>query len=415
MSTIATDHLFRHQFGKMVSILTRIFGLENMELIEDAVQDTFISAIKSWQNKLPDNPEAWLTTAAKNRVIDLFRKIKSDKNRFDHIYSGAASIQISEMFSEYEIEDSQLRMIFTACHPLLNAKEQIAFALRSISGFSAKEIATALLSTEESIKKRLQRARKTIKTQNVAFEIPTGRQLIKRRDRVLEVIYLIFNEGFHSGLKDKLVRKDLCGEALRLIKLLLKKESLRHPKVYALFALLCFHSSRLESKMSASDDVIDLKHQDRSLWYFPLMAIGNEAMNKALEEAVVLSSYHYEAAIAAEHLRAPDYASTNWELILEYYQKLDALQSSPHSLLNLAIVYIELHHLEKAYKLLKPLSVKDFAGRAYLLYGSWAEYHFKKQDLTQAIQFLDSAILEVSNQAEKKYLMVKKEKWASQL
>jgi len=145
------DHLFRHQYGKMVSILTRIFGLNQIETIEDAVQDTFITAIKTWRTKLPENPEAWLTQAAKNRVIDLFRKMDSDQLRDQNFQRNTMPLAVSELFLDHEVEDSQLRMIFTACHPSLDARDQIAFALKTISGFSAKEIAFSLLAKEESI------------------------------------------------------------------------------------------------------------------------------------------------------------------------------------------------------------------------------------------------------------------------
>ena len=146
------DHLFRHQYGKMVSILTRIFGLSNIEIIEDAVQDTFTKAILKWRNQVPPNPEAWLTKAARNRAIDLLRQIKAEQTRFTKINSGASAIYLNDLFLDHEIEDSQLRMIFVACHPQLDSKEQIAFALKTISGFSTMEIAAALLTKEETIK-----------------------------------------------------------------------------------------------------------------------------------------------------------------------------------------------------------------------------------------------------------------------
>lgn len=186
------DHLFRHQHGRMVAILTRIFGLSNLEIIEDAVQDTFIKAMGTWRNGMPDNPEAWLTQAAKNRMIDLFRKLKSEKERAAYMESGTSTISVNELFLDDEIADSQLRMIFTACHPQLDPRDQIAFALKTIAGFSQKEIASALLLKEEAIKKRLSRARKAIGIKSISFEIPQGEQLNQRMIRVLEVLYLLF-------------------------------------------------------------------------------------------------------------------------------------------------------------------------------------------------------------------------------
>ena len=402
------DHLFRHQFGKMVSILTKYFGFEHLETIEDAVQDTFIQAIKTWSNEMPHNPEGWLTAAAKNRVIDIFRSIQSEKQRTEKYFDKPSSEEIDQLFLEHEIEDSQLRMIFTACHPSLKPKEQIAFALRTISGFSIKEVAMALLSTEETIKKRLQRARKLIAHEQLDFEIPMGSDLPHRLDRVLEVLYVIFNEGFHSNKKDMVIRKDLCGEALRLSKMILKKKELRLPKMYALFALMCFHSARLDSKVNAENELINLSKQDRSSWYFPLIALGNEAMNEAVNRTEVFSSYHYEAAIASEHLRAPNFELTNWKIISEWYEELLAIQPHVQTQLNLAIVYLQLDEIEKSNRIIQNITTSELAHNLYLYYGTLAELYHKKGDIKNAVFNIDLAIQHAPNSSEKRYLAEKK-------
>ena len=174
------DHLFRHHYGKMVSVLTRIFGLSHLETIEDAVQDTFVKATLSWKKKPPQNPEAWLTKAAKNRVLDIFRKLNSERKRVPQVSASQDAMAVNDLFLDSEIADSQLRMIFTACHPSLSKSDRIAFSLRTISGFNATEIASALLSKEETIKKRLSRARKTIQKKNILFKIPVGEELPRR-------------------------------------------------------------------------------------------------------------------------------------------------------------------------------------------------------------------------------------------
>lgn len=308
------DHLFRHHYGKMVAILTRFFGLSYLETIEDAVQDTFIKATSQWRTKIPDNPEAWLNRVAKNRTIDILRSIQAEKNRNLTITTGASSLQIDELFLDHEVADSQLRMIFVACHPSLHPNEQIAFALKTISGFSTKEIAAALLTKEDAIVKRLTRAKKSIRENNIQFKYPNPEAIQERMLRVMEVIYLTFNEGFHSTNQDKLIKENLCGEAIRLCQLLLKKEQFRSGSLYALFALLCFHLSRLESKISIDNQIVNLQNQDRAKWYFPLIKMGNSAMNKAVEYDDT-SVYHYEAAIASEHLNAKTFEDTNWENI----------------------------------------------------------------------------------------------------
>lgn len=402
------DHLFRHQFGKMVSILTKIFGFENLEIIEDAVQDTFIQAMRSWRNGIPENPEGWLTTAAKNRVIDIFRSIQSEKNRTTKLDTLPGTTTLDELFLDHEIEDSQLRMIFTACHPRLDPKDQIAFSLRTISGFSIKEIAAALLIPHETIKKRLHRSRKMIASENIEFEIPLGKDLSRRIDRVLEVIYVIFNEGFHSNKKEMVTRKELCGEAMRLCKLILKKPELRLPKVNALFALMCFHSARLDSKVNDDNELITLSQQDRSKWYYPLIILGNESMNQAVQSTDKFSSYHYEAAIASEHLRAASFDTTNWKTIANWYEQLLKLQPSAFTQLNLAIVYLQLNQMKKAKSVLDSIDPRYLSQKTFYFFATKAEYYHLMNNQEEAIKHIDLAIHNVINDSERQYFEFKR-------
>jgi predicted RNA polymerase sigma factor len=314
---------------------------------------------------------------------------------------------MNEMFLDHEVEDSQLRMIFVACHPALNSKEQIAFALKTIAGFNTKEIASALLVKEQTIKKRLFRARKTIFKQKITFDYPPASEVKDRLLRVMEVIYLTFNEGFHSTNKNHLVRKDLCGEALRLNRLLLNKEALRSGALYALFALMCFHAARLESKTNAENEMVDLQHQDRSKWHWPLIVMGNDAMNKSVEYNEI-SMYQYEAAIAAEHLKARTFENTNWNKILQWYQELNQYQPTPSTQLNMAIVYIQLSKFKSAKKLLDNIRTQELEQRAYLLYGCYAEYYEKTGDLSKAASSLNKSIKLVTNELEKNHLQKKK-------
>lgn len=397
------DHLFRHHYGKMVAILTRFFGLAHIETIEDAVQDTFIKATLQWRKQLPDNPEAWLTRVAKNRTIDLLRSIKAEKKRIEKISNGPSSIPLNELFLDHEIADSQLRMIFVACHPSLKPQEQIAFALKTISGFSTPEIAAALLTKEETISKRLQRARKTIVKNEIEFDFPSPANLQNRLNRVMEVVYLTFNEGFHSTNTDTLIREDLCGEAIRLCKLLIRKEEFRSGSLYALFALLCFHAARLKSKTNQDNEIVDIREQDRSQWHLPLIEIANRAMYKAgtYED---ISIYHYEAAIACEHIKAKTFEETNWTNILKWYSKLYERQPTPFTLLNIAIVYLQMNELPAAKRLLEELESAHLGQRQYLYFGSLAEYHLKFDDRTMAKTYFEQAIATTSNGLEKRYL-----------
>ena len=404
------DHLFRHHYGKMVAILTRFFGLSYIETIEDAVQDTFIKAASQWRTKIPDNPEAWLNRVAKNRTIDILRSIQAEKNRNLSITTGASSLQIEELFLDHEVADSQLRMIFVACHPSLHPSEQIAFALKTISGFSIKEIAAALLTKEETIAKRLLRARKTIQDKNIQFQYPSPETVQERMARVMEVIYLTFNEGFHSTNKERLIKEDLCGEAFRLCQLLLKKEQFRSGSLYAFFALLCFHMSRLESKVSSDNQIVNLQFQDRTKWYFPLIKMGNSAMLKATEYEDT-SVYHYEVAIASEHLNAKTFKDTNWKNISYWYEQLYMFKPNMFTLLNHATVCLQLSDFEKTHQLLKRIDVAELGQRAYLYYGCYAEYYMKIGEKSLAISFLDKALAETTNTLERDFLMGRKVVW----
>jgi len=401
------DHLFRHHYGKMVSVLTRIFGLSHLETIEDAVQDTFIKASLSWKNNPPEYPQAWLTAAAKNRVLDIFRKLKAEKKRVPNLGSGMDVIALNELFLDNEIQDSQLRMIFAACHPSLTPTERIAFSLRTVSGFSNKEIASALLTKENTIRKRLNRARKTIRDKEIQFLIPQGKELPGRMDSVLEVLYLIFNEGFHSSMSDILIREELCGEAMRLGQMLLTHTITRTPSAYALFALMCFHAARLKSKTNEHGDIVDLRQQDRSLWHFPLIRMGHDTMERAVETEV-FSHYHYEAAIAAEHLKARSFESTNWDKIFMWSQKLCETNPGTIATLQLAVIQLQREEFDEAYTILQTVDPNDLEQRAYLYYGSMAEYYARTEQKMKALSSLNIALETVRNEAEKRYLLQKK-------
>ena len=405
------DHLFRHQYGKMVAVLTNFFGLSHLELVEDAVQDTFIKATLQWRQQQPDQPEAWLMQAAKNRAVDLLRKIKADQTRHLNIQSGASAIPIQDIFMNHEVADSQLRMIFVACHPALSRDEQIAFALKTISGFSMKEIATALLIKDETIKKRLVRARKKLIDQHITLSYPQPHEIEDRMAGVLQIIYLIFNEGFHSTKTDRLVSKDLCGEALRLCKLLLQNENLRQGSVYALFALLCFHSSRLDSKINHANEIVDLEHQDRSKWYLPLIVLGNDALDKSKTYSD-WSAYHFEAEIAAEHVQAIRFENTNWERILHLYEQFYNYSPSDQILLSMAAIYLRLKTPLKAKSKLNQIDGKRLGQRFYLLKGAYAEYFHQTRQSPQAITEIDLAITHCSNALEKAFLQKKKHEYS---
>src|SRR5438874_8116612 len=224
----------------MIAVLTRIFGIQNLQLAEDVVQEAFLKAMQTWKYaRYPQNPSAWLMQVAKNKALDVLRK-KSRENQFDTIDQPEdyfrSEISINEFFHQQEIADSQLRMMFTCSHPSFKEEDRLALTLKIISGFSVQEIAKALLTTDEAVQKRLYRAREFIRQNHIQFEIPAGNELTGRLDTVLAILYLLFNEGYNSAKEDELIRKDLCAEAMRLCKLLTEHSVCNVPGANALLS-----------------------------------------------------------------------------------------------------------------------------------------------------------------------------------
>src|SRR6185436_11050951 len=254
-----SDHLFRHESGKMVSVLTKIFGTENLETAEDVVQQTFIDAINVWKLKgIPGNPSAWLFRVAKNKAIDVIRRNKhsvqydfSDNERklLTSEYSLAATME--NLWKEELVKDDMLRMMFACCHPGISEENQITLILKTLCGFSTAEIAKAFLTSEETVSKRLYRTKEFFREQKIKLIIPSVDELKSRTDAVLNSIYLLFNEGYSSTHSDELIRKDLISEAMLLCKMLTENSNTQLPETFALMALMCFHASRSNSRLTS--------------------------------------------------------------------------------------------------------------------------------------------------------------------
>ena len=270
----SVDHLFRHRAGQMVASLTRIFGLEHIDLVEDAVQDALVRALRLWPYEgTPRNPTAWLIQVAKNRLLDrlrrqsLWRQKQPEAERSIRALREAAAD--SEPAFAREVRDDQLRMIFTCCHPAIPSESQIALTAKTVGGFSTAEIARAFLCREATIAQRLVRAKRKLRQRAVELEMPPPRELAKRLDPVLEVLYLMFNEGYSALEGEDLVRTDLCHEAIRLVELLAAHPGTAEPRVHALAALFFFQAARLPARADAAGDLLLLAEQDRSLWDGP--------------------------------------------------------------------------------------------------------------------------------------------------
>jgi RNA polymerase sigma factor (sigma-70 family) len=405
------DHLFRHEAGKMIAVLTRVFGIHNLGLVEDTVQETFLKALQVWKyGPLPDNPSAWLMQVARNRTIDLIRRQQKAANisaelslRLQH----EAENSIEYFFLDTEIADSQLRMIFTCCHPALGVEDQVALTLKTVSGFGVPEIARALVSNEGAMQKRIYRAREYIRTNNIQFEIPTGLALTERLESVYTVIYLLFNEGYSSMKADELIRHDLCAEAMRLCKLLAEHKVVSQPPCFALLALMCFQVSRFDSRMGEDNTIILLQKQDRSKWDRDLIGMGYHFLNQS-SAGNQLSVYHIESAIAAEHCLSPDYASTNWAALLQLYNHLLACKPIPIVRLNRAIVLAETDGIAAAIdSILDIPGISDLLERHYIYPAVLGDLYGRVGNFTESRRLLVKARELTPSLAEKKLLQEK--------
>ncbi|HMF13401.1 MAG TPA: sigma-70 family RNA polymerase sigma factor [Gemmataceae bacterium] len=328
------EHLFRHEAGRMLAALTRMFGLADFDPAEEVVQDAMVQALRQWPFRgVPDNPAAWLMRTARNKALDVLRRRTLFRRQECDLDDQAAASQ--EPVGD-ELADDQLAMIFACCHPVLPAEARIALTLKSVGGFGVAEIARAFLTQEATIAQRLVRAKRRLAEDNVPLAVPPSAELPERLDSVLRVIYLLFNEGYSAHQGEDLVRHDLCAEAIRLSLLLLSRPETALPKVHALVALMLLQASRLPTRQDAEGNLCLLANQDRSSWDKALISEGMHHLERAAagEE---LSEYHVQAAIAACHAVAPSYDATDWQRVLALYDQLMAIAPSPVVLLNRAI------------------------------------------------------------------------------
>lgn len=408
--TQLTDQLFRHESGKMVAILTKIFGIENLELSEDVVQETFISAVQSWSLKgLPGNPSAWLMQVAKNKTIDALRKNKyaqqidfnhPDRKLLQSEYT--LSVQIEKLWQEDEIKDDLMQMMFACCHPDLSPENQITLILKTLCGFSTAEIAKAFLTSEDTISKRIYRSKEFFRERKIKPEFPALQQLNNRTEAVLKTIYLIFNEGYNSSHSNELIRKDLLAQAMYLCKLLCENRHTQSPPVFAAMALMCLQAARINSRISPEGEIILLAQQDRSQWNRQLIEEGNDWMNKAAFGDAV-SSYHIEAAIAFEHCIALKFEDTNWQQILAWYDVLVKIHPTAFVALNrMTVVFKITGPVETLQQLQQSPFLKDWE-KHYIYYSLLGEI-YSSSDKKKAKANFEKAITLTQSEAEKKLL-----------
>ena len=407
------DHLFRHESGKMVSVLTKILGTANIDLAEDVVQDAMVEAINQWTYKgVPDNPTGWLYNVAKYKAINFINREKlKHKYSSEAIYllqsEWTAEPAINHFFSEQEIEDDQLRMMFTCCHPSLSPDSQIALTLKTLCGFSIPEIAKAFLTNDETINKRLVRARKKIRDNEIPFEIPKGHELEKRLQTILETTYLLFNEGYSASKGNDIIRYELCEEAIRLAYIIINSKALQQKgNVFALLSLMYLNASRFKARQDNKGNLLTMEEQNRSLWDKRMIDIGINYLNEATKNGEV-GVYHSLAAISSHHSIAENFNATNWKAILAFYNHLALLDNSPLILLNRSVAVLKVHGAESAIIELEKIENLPSLQNYHLLFSTKAEFYLQSYQHDKAAEYLKKAI-RLSNQKAEKALLEKK-------
>jgi RNA polymerase sigma factor (sigma-70 family) len=326
-------HLFRTEFSKISTVLCKYLGVDKLEVAEDIASETFLLALETWPYKgTPPNPTAWLYKVARNKTFIYLQRSKVFKEKIVTDLQSQTDQSFEIDLSIENINDSTLRMLFIVCHPSIPEESQIALALRILCGFGVDEIATAFLTNHDTIHKRLQRGRQKLKDEKIEFELPSSAEIEKRLDTVLTTLYLLFSEGYYSENNAEIVRDELCREAMRLTFVLISDKITCSPKVQALYALMCFHASRLAARRDEQEEIVLYDQQDVSRWNQELISQGAFYLNAA-SQGDLLSKYHLEAAIAYWHTRKED-THEKWENILQLYNRLLQTEYSPIAALN---------------------------------------------------------------------------------
>jgi RNA polymerase sigma-70 factor (ECF subfamily) len=401
------EHLFRHEGAKMVATLTGIFGVEHLNLAEDVVQEALARALQTWPfYGVPENPAAWIMRASRNLALDVVRRQKVFRDKEAEIVRRMDRPEAppdETVFLDQEIADDRLRMMFVCCHPVVPAEAQVALALNTLCGFSVTEISRAFLTTDAAIAKRLTRAKQKIRDAKVPFEIPAGEELARRLDAVLTSLYLLFNEGYKASSGEKLVREEVCQEAIRLTGLLVAHPAGNRPAPHALMALMLLNAARIPARVDDQGNLLRLQEQDRAKWDQRMIARG---MFHFAQSAVgdELTEYHLQAGIAAIHCAAKDYDSTEWAQILSLYDRLMEMDNSPVVALNRAIVIANIYGPQAGLKAVKAIEGLGKLESYYLLYAALGEFEERLNHFPAAAAHFQKAMDLAELKSEKEFL-----------
>ncbi|MGE0634194.1 MAG: RNA polymerase sigma factor [Pseudobdellovibrionaceae bacterium] len=401
------DHLFRRESGRIVAYLTRFLGPDHLDLAENVVQDALVKAVQTWPIQgIPDNPAAWILQVSKNSAIDSIRSGKfvfHDSELVDSIQSSMTD-SCADLEFENEIRDDQLKLMFICCHPVLPREARIALTLKTVCGFNVAEIAKAFLSKEETIAQRIVRAKKTIAENNFKFEVPMPNELELRLQSVLEVIYLLFNEGYSATEGSSLIRHDLCEEAIHRTQVLSEHPVCQRPQIFALLALMHFQVSRFNSRLDADGELLLLEEQDRKLWDQEHIGLGMKYLGLSAD-GEELSDYHLQAGIASCHAAAKSFAETDWERILTYYDLLLMKDHSPIVALNRAVAIAMIHGPAAGLNEVDLIKALPPLKSYYLLPATMAELNRRLGNMANAKTLYEQSLELVGTEPERRLIL----------
>ncbi|MCB0685376.1 MAG: sigma-70 family RNA polymerase sigma factor [Saprospiraceae bacterium] len=398
-------HLFRHSYGKVLAVLIKRFGPAHLEDIEDAIQEALIKAMRIWPYQdIPVQPFAWLLKVAHNQLIDQLRKKQKTVLSGEIFENNLVNDLINDPTLENTIDDDQLKMIFTCCHPSLSEESQIILTLKLIAGFSNGEVANALLKKEDTVAKAFTRAKRKLQDENIRFDHAFEIGLRSRLNIVLRIIYLIFTEGYKPYEGNSSIKKDLCYEAIRLALLLDNNKFCQTASTKALIALMCFHTARFEARQGPGGELIDLEHQDRSIWNQELINIGIRYLNAATDKSDYPLDYILQAFISYYHCSAERFVDTDWKSILRLYDIHLTKQYSPVIALNRIVAFSKVHGIAPAYQLLLAYEQNDDAPKQMLFHAIKGELLSKLGRNHEAAEAFQKAVVLGENAPEINHL-----------